>query len=366
MRSCCPEYAFALPRSHFVKRSNVQVKSLCLAIIATTVTTVLFLAAPVVFAAPLRIVKFNAEILTAPGVREGELQKFRWDVARHDQFERVAAVIEALNPDILNLVEVTSREGVDYLVSILHEKGLTSYRGYHVDSHDNYTSMDVALISKIEPDAVEGQSIRTFYSPADDPTWRQFYQSKGYDGKVRKLSTGIDRNAVYLVTFAGHRLGFLGLHLKSNPSSEDSNARRTAQAEIAQRIVHQEIVGRGYLPIILGDINDYDPDVPDRDDTRDTMTEVLRTLKEFDSNKEGSELVNVAGLMPRQADRYTSVWDRNENGVRDPYDVLTMIDHILLPKELMPHVTRVFVFHSIALETSDHRPVVLDIDLPSR
>ncbi|NOY29372.1 MAG: hypothetical protein GXP28_04100 [Planctomycetes bacterium] len=311
---------------------------------------------------PLRIVTFNAEILTAPGIRAGRLEKFRWDVARKAQFERVAAVVEALNPDVLNLVEVTSKEGVDYLVKILHEKGLTDYRGYHVDNNDGFTSMDVALISKIAPDEVEGQAIRTFYSDRDDPTWRQSYRGAGRGGNN---NTGIARHAVYLLTVGGHKLGFLGLHLKSNPSSDSANAKRTAQAEVAKRILHQEIVGRGYLPIVLGDINDYDPDVPDRDETRSTQTEVLRTLKNFDTQHEGPELENIAKLIPRQADRYTSVWDRNENGVRDPYDALTMIDHILLPKALMPYVRRVFIFHSVALETSDHRAVVVDLMLPS-
>ncbi len=315
---------------------------------------------------PLRLVTFNAEILTAPGIRAGKLEKFRWDVARMAQFERVASVIEGLNPDVLNLVEVTSKEGVALLVKILHEKGLTDYRGYHVEGNDKFTGMDVALISKIVPDEVAGRPIQTFYSAKDDPTWRQSYWTNSRKGNRIQLSTGIARHAVYLLTVDGHQLGFLGLHLKANPSSDSANAKRTAQAEVARRIIHQEIVRRGYQPIVLGDINDYDPDVPDRDTTRDTKTNVIGALKNFDSEREGFELENVAKRMPRQADRYTSVWDRNENGVRDPYDVLTMIDHILLPSELMPFVKRAFIFHSIALETSDHRAVVVDLLLPSR
>jgi len=314
----------------------------------------------------LRIATFNAEILTAPGVRKGSLQKFRWDLARTAQFERVAAVIEAINPDVLNLVEVTSKEGVDLLVKILHEKGLTDYRGYHVESNDTFTSMDVALISKIKPDMVEGRAIRTYYSAKDDPTWRQNYPAKSRSGKMSNRSTGVSRHSVYLLTIDGYKLGFLGLHLKSNPSSESANAIRSAQAQVARRIVRQEIVGRGYMPIVWGDINDYDPDVPDRDETRSTLTHVLRDLKNYDAKQPGAELENVAKLIPRQADRYTSFWDRNENRARDPYDVLTMIDHILLPKELMPHVTRAFIFHSIAPETSDHYPLVVDLALPSQ
>ncbi len=315
---------------------------------------------------PLRIATFNAEILTAPGRRDGRLQKYRWDLARREQFERVAAVIEAINPDVLNLVEVTSKASVDLLVEILHEKGLTDYRGYHVENNDGFTSMDVALISKIKPTPVDGQPIRTMYSKRDDPTWRQAYQVKTKAGGTSNRNASISRNAVFLLEIEGYKLGFLGLHLKSNPSNDDANALRASQAKIAQRIIHQEIVGRGYLPIVLGDLNDYDPDVPDRDEKRSTRTTVLRDLKNFDQQHPGDELANVARLIPRQADRYTSFWDRNENRARDPYDVFTMIDHILLPVELMPFIQRAFIFHCVDLETSDHRAVVVDLVLPEK
>src|SRR5262245_62012364 len=111
---------------------------------------------------PLRIVTFNSEFLSAPQVTQGQLENYRFDYGRQQQLERVAYLIETLNPDILNLVEVTSKEAVDELVKILHEKGMTAYRGYHVDSHDTYTGLDVALITKIQPDAVDGKPIRTF------------------------------------------------------------------------------------------------------------------------------------------------------------------------------------------------------------
>jgi len=314
----------------------------------------------------LRIATFNAEILTAPGSREGKLTKYRWDVARNEQFERVAAVIEAINADVLNLVEVTSQESVELLIKILHEKGLDDYQGYHVDGNDSFTSMDVALISRYAPQAIEGQAIRTMYSAEDDPTWREMYQVQGRDGRTWNRNTSVSRNAVYLLDIAGYQLGFLGLHLKSNPSDDAANAKRSAQARIAQRIIRQEITGRGYQPIVLGDINDYDGDVADRDETRSTVTTVLRDLKDFDRRQAGDELVNVAQRMPRQADRYTAFWDRNENGARDPYDVFTMIDHILLPRELMPLVKRAFIFHSVDLETSDHKAVVVDLVLPTK
>lgn len=313
---------------------------------------------------PLRIVTFNAEILTAPGVRAGSLQRFRFDYARGKHIERVADIVETLSPDILNLVEVTSREAVEGIVAILHEKGMTDYRGYHIENDDSFTGMDVALITRLEPDVVEGQTIRHFFSQDKDPTWRQAFDYIGYNGDNRKGYTSVSRNATYCFTVAGHKIGFLGLHLKSNPQDDYANAKRSAESAVAVRIIRSEIASRGYMPVVLGDINDYDPDVPDRDDTRGPSTDVLANLKDYDPDRPGPELINVASHMPRQADRYTSHWDWNENGAHDIQDVYTMIDHILLPKELDPYVKRAFVSRCVGVETSDHYPVIVDLALP--
>ncbi|TWT48912.1 endonuclease/exonuclease/phosphatase family protein [Botrimarina hoheduenensis] len=312
----------------------------------------------------VRIVTFNAEILTAPGVRAGQLQKYRFNQARDAQLDRVADLIEVLTPDVLNLVEVTSVEAVDALISRLHDKGLKDYRGYHIESHDNFSGMDVALITRLPIDEVEGQPIRTIWSEDDDPTWNASYSFTNWDGDPDTDVTSLGRNSLYYLTIAGHKLGFLGLHLKSNPDEAYSNAKRMAEVEVARRIVRSQIVGKGYLPVVLGDLNDYDPAVPDRDDTRDTKTEALAKLKDFDPERPGEELVNVAKKIVNKEDRYTSHWDRNENGAGDGDDVYTMIDHILLPKAFEPYIRRAFIAHVVGLETSDHFPVVVDLALP--
>lgn len=313
---------------------------------------------------PLRLVSFNAEILTAPKVRAGQLQKFRFDHARSLHLERVADVIETLSPDVLNFVEVTSREAVEGVVAILRDKGMADYRGYHVESHDSFSGMDVGVITRLPLDEVDGEPIRTIYSPKGDPTWSQAFSFTNYEGDHEQSGTSLERNSLYFVTVNGWKLGLLGLHLKSNPDDEYSNAKRMAEVELVRRVARGEIVRRGYLPVVLGDLNDYDPDVPDRDDTRSTKTEALHRLKDFDPQRPGDELVNAAKWIGRRADRYTSHWDWNENGAADGEDVFTMIDHILLPRELAPHVKRVFVAHVVGLDTSDHYPVVVDLALP--
>ena len=330
------------------------------------IPALLFVSASVAVAetTSFRLVTFNAEILTAPRVRAGSLNKFRFDYGRSAHLERVAAVIEVLNPDLLNLVEVTCKEAVDRLVEILHEKGMTEYKGYHIDSNDTFTGMDVGVITKLPLDEVDGKTIRTIYSEEEDPTWRQSFSFIGYSGDRMQSSTSLSRNSIYFLTIAGHKLGFFGLHLKSNPTDQFSNAKRTAQATLVRRAIHAEIVSRGYTPVLLGDLNDYDPDVPDSDQSRSTKTEVVKSLKDYDHDSEGDELVNAATLISRQADRFTSHWDWNENGAADGDDVFTMIDHVLLPKQLMPHVRRVFIARCVSLETSDHYPVVVDLELP--
>ena len=313
---------------------------------------------------PLRIVTFNAELLNAPGVTPGQLQKYRFDYARRGHIERVANLIETLNPDVLNLLEITSKQAVDQIVEVLHEKGLTEYRGYHVDSNDTFSGLDVAVITKIPLDEIDGKAIRTFFSEGNDPTYRRAIRFRGRDGRMIDAWTSLSRNSLYFLTVGGHKLGFLGLHLKAIPDDEYSNARRGGEAEIVRQLVRAEIVPRGYLPIVLGDLNDYDPDIPDRDESRNPSTTVLKDIKDFDPDRPGPELANVASKIVRQADRYTNHWDWNENGADDPQDVYSMIDHILLAKELMPYVTRAFICHSVSADVSDHFAVVVDLRLP--
>ena len=321
----------------------------------------------------LRIVCFNVENLAAPGERT-RITRFRFEPARRRHIDRVAAVLETLAPDIVVLPEVVSRESVDALADLLREKGLGSYRGWHVDGSDAFTGFDVAILSRIEPDEVDGRRIRILVpekrkkgtapaAAATDEWLREPYVVRDASGAEERDEAVLQRHALAFFTVCGRRLGVLGLHLKSNPSDPAANAQRTAETRIARDIIRREIVARGCLPIVLGDLNDYDPDVPMADAVRKTQTTVLKDLKDFDPDRPGPELVNAAGLMPRVADRYTSHWDFNENGAADGDDVFTMIDHILVPRELERDVTRAFICHASDLDISDHFPVVVDLDL---
>jgi len=328
---------------------------------------------------PLRIACFNAENLAAPGERT-TLTRFRFEPARRRHLEHIAAVVETLAADVVVMPEVVSRAGVDAIVDLLHAKGLREYRGYHVDGRDKFSGFDVAILSRIEPDEVNGRPIQIFVpsgnkrssKPAGDgdgqadggDEWlRRDYSHVDARGVTRNEQAVLQRHAVAYFTVCGRKIGLLGLHLKSNPSDVGSNAQRSAETAIAREIIRREIVARGYSPIVLGDINDYDPDVPMADAGRRTRTTVLHDLKDYDDASTGDELVNAAQFIPRVADRYTSHWDFNENGAADSDDVFTMIDHVLVSRDMVPAITRAFICHAIDLDISDHFPVVVDFDL---
>ena len=325
-------------------------------------------------ASNVRIACFNVESLTVPD-EWSRFAHFRFPPGRLRHLEGVAAVIEVVNPDILILSEVSSRESCDALVALLREKELGDFQAYHVDGRDSYTGFDVAVVSRLKPDRVEGKLIHLF-APDRTPRLRDVqqgtvplpwtaerYTKSKQGGEDVEAIAVVKRHSVCFISVFGKKMGLVGLHLKSNPSDPEANAQRMAEAAIVQRIVQREVISRGYAPIILGDINDYDPDVEMADATRETQTSVLQMLKDYDPHQEGEELINIASHIPRVADRFSSHWDYNENGAADSDDVFTLIDHILIDQRFKPGIKRAFICHASSLDISDHFPVVVDIDL---
>lgn len=322
----------------------------------------------------VRIACFNVESLTIPG-EWSRFARYRFPPGRMQHLEGVAAVVEVVNPDILVLSEVSSAESCVALAALLRDKGLGDFQSYHVDGRDGYTGFDVAFLSRVQPDKIQGRFIHLF-APNPTPRLRDIqngsaplpwtaerYKKPEEEGGDVEAIAVLKRHAVCFFSLFGHKLGLIGLHLKSNPSDAQANAQRMAEAAIVRRIVQREIVKREYSPILLGDLNDYDPDVEMADSTRKTQTSVLRLLKDIDPQRDGDELVNAAAHIPRIADRFSSHWDYNENGAADGDDVFTLIDHILLEKQLATGLTRAFICHANSLEISDHFPVIVDLDL---
>jgi len=302
---------------------------------------------------PLRIATFNTQWLTATA---GSSDKDPWGDEPEAHLQDIAGVIEALNPDIINLVEVVDLEAVEALKEALLQRGLTDYHYYWLDSYDTYTDQDLAVVTRYPLTTLSGQELHQFYSPNLEGPWRApITGGKG--------STSISKGLVYFLDIQGIRLGFLGLHLKANPGSKRANAQREAQADVAARILRSVIIPNGGIPVVLGDFNDYDPGFEDRQDDLSSKTSVLAKIRDFDRKQQGEELFNTGELIFPPDKRFTAHWDRNQNRIIDQGDKLTMIDHILLGKELMDKVIRVWIDHSFGPEVSDHWPVVVDLQL---
>ncbi len=304
-------------------------------------------------APPLRVATFNVKWLTesatetrmAPWKNEGELAAHRRELSR---------VIAAVNADVLCLQEVTTRRALEKLAA---EPALKSfkYRVLHVESADRGTGQDVAFLvsPRVRLDTIESAPIRRFADtlpgrPAD---------MKRNDPRRQRLT----KHA--LICFSKpERMCVLGLHLLAHPDDRGRIAKRETQARITTHIVNAEILARGYTPIVLGDINDFDPDAGGPSSYKMKRRSVLSILKDVDTARAGEELTNAVLRMPVAEMRYSAWWDKNKNGARDSTDPLSLIDHILVDKRLAKRVVKATIRHDLHDGTlSDHWPVVVEI-----
>jgi endonuclease/exonuclease/phosphatase family metal-dependent hydrolase len=298
--------------------------------------------------ASLRIASFNLEWLTAtatetrmaPWKNEADLAAHRRDLAR--------ILSQDVRADILCVLEVTSRAALDKLAAepALKKSG---YRVLHLESGDTGTGQDVAFLVRVPVDKIDGLEIRRF---ADTLS--------GRPGKMRRNDARRQRLTKHAVVCfsAPAKLCVLGVHLLAHPDDKGRTRKRETQARIIAQIIRDEIVRRGYAPVVVGDFNDFDPAVtPDSGQDR----RVLRFVKDFDPRRIGPELFNAAERIP-EAERYSAWWDRNKNGKRDSTDPVSLLDHILIDNVLSKRIGKAGILHgSHDGSVSDHWPVVVEL-----
>jgi len=116
--------------------------------------------------------------------------------------------------------------------------------------------------------------------------------------------------------------------------------------------------------IVLGDMNDFDEDVLDRNENF-PISSVLCILK-GNCGKHSKEytLYNVAEKATQDT-RYTDWWDSNGNCVSASNE-FSMIDHILVSPNLFNHIQSVQFYHEYdeycGKYNSDHYPIIVDFD----
>lgn len=306
----------------------------------------------------LRLMALDSNWLAA---KENESKKDPWKTQKQvdDHRQRIAGIISSLEPDLVVMTKSLSKESVDKLIQILHRKGLKSYRYFHKESQDKNTNQDITLITRFIPDPINHQFIHSFYSKDLKGFWRQKYLWEDNSGNTYEKSTSIRKNALFYFTLYGKKIALLGLHLKENPNRKKTNAQREAQALLVQKIIQEQIDSKGYLPIVLGNFNDFDSDIPDKSSSV-SKTRTLSLIKNYDSSTSSPTLLNAMEWIPSIEDRYTSYFDANKNQIIDKKDLWTSTEHILIHKNLEKYIHRVFIDHGHSTSTSNHWPIIVD------
>lgn len=309
--------------------------------------------------APLRIATFNTEWLTA-SAHETRMAPWKTEEELANHRRRIAAILAEVHPDIVALEEVTSRAALEKLAAEPPLRKL-GYRALHVESEDHGTGQDVAFLvgPRIQLDMIQGAVIRRF---ADTLAGRPArFSKKGKKSKKGSLDQRLTKHA--LVCFSKpEKICLLGLHLLAHPDDRGRTAKRETQARIAANIVRSEIITRGYGTVVLGDFNDFDPTVSGTEQYGEGNRNVLSILKDVDPSRLGPELVNAAARVEPFSARYSAWWDKNENGMRDSTDPLSLIDHILVDQTLAKRIVKVEIRHDLHDGTvSDHWPVSMEI-----
>jgi exonuclease III len=304
-------------------------------------------------AQPLRIATFNLKWLTETAT---ETRMAPWEDEEHLAEHRagLADAIAAIRADVLCVQEVTTRGALEKLAAEPVLKALR-YRVLHIESEDTGTGQDVAFLVSphVRIDSVGGAAIRRF---ADTLPGRPANLDRR-DPRRQRLT----KHA--LVCFSQPlKACVLGVHLLAHPNDRGRTARREAQALTAAHIVRTEIVERGYTPIVLGDFNDFDPEVGGPSSYAVKKRHVMRIIKDYDTTRPGLEMINMAQLIHPANKRYSSYWDRNKNNKPDARDAYSLLDHILIDQSFEKRISNPRIRHDLHDGSlSDHWPIVVDL-----
>jgi len=300
----------------------------------------------------LRIMQYNVEWLFLDYYKAADCpgDGCTWKNESHakEHLQAVANVVNKFNPDIINLCEV---EGCDELNSLKDKLSSNTYESFMIKGSDTATGQNVGMISKINPISDLYRSDNRYDYPIDGTKC-------SYDGSG---SEGISKHFVSEFVLNDVNVAMISLHLLAFPSRQDRCVEREAQAKVAEEII-ESYVERNYEIIVIGDFNDYDPNILDLNDDV-PISQVIDIIKGNSNDK--FSLYNVNELV-EQKYRYSNWWDKNNN-CYSTSDELVLIDHIFLSKGLYDKISNVSIYHGYYEDCekidSDHFPIILDISM---
>ena len=158
------------------------------------------------------------------------------------------------------------------------------------------------------------------------------------------------------------KIAYISLHFLAFPDRVDRCVKREGQAMVIQDLII-EYVKQGYEILVIGDMNDYDNEINDKNDDK-PISQVLNILK--GEHSDGVyKLTNLNSLVAKE-ERYSDWWDKNGN-CDSSDDELVLIDHILVSNGLYNKVKNVSIYHEYHEQcgtlNSDHYPIIVDLDI---
>ena len=341
----------------------------------------------------LRIIQYNVEWLFLEPSPNESCPGSGCSWANEDEAEthatQVAQILRSLKGDIVNLCEIEGCDELLYLQNLLPD---LNYNHYMIQGSDTITYQNVGLLSNIKPtNNLMRSNLKVSYPVSgttcnDTPysnflteaksmkhkkrkqhqnkgTWRkqqvEYKESHKFSSKNRdpgeKEYSGVSKH--YHTTFQINEMNIalIGIHLLAIPTDPSRCMKREAQATVIRSIV-DEYSKKGYEILVMGDFNDFDGEVLDRNSNKPT-SRVLSIIK-------GDNLYTAAEKI-NQSQRYSDWYDADLDCQEDLDDDVSMIDHILMTKGLFEKIENVSIRNDLYREfcgtyNSDHWPVVVD------
>ena len=263
----------------------------------------------------------------------------------------VANVIKGLNPDIINFCEI---EGCDELNMLKTELNDNSYNPYLKQGTDTSTGQNVGILTRIDP-------LVSLYRTEERISYPVQGSKCGYTGS--SSTSGVSKHYITEFNLNGLKTALIGAHLLAYPTDSTRCAEREAQAQVLQNVIYSYI-SKGYEVIFLGDLNDFDAEVPDINSDK-PISYVLDTLKGLFGTKKGTYTLTNAASKIAQSERYSYWYDSDNNCDTSSQKDYSMIDHVLMSSKIFNKISKVSIYHGYKEYcdklNSDHYPVVVDL-----
>jgi len=265
----------------------------------------------------------------------------------------VAKVVKQLNPDIINFCEVEGCDELNILKDILDDNSYTSYLKKGTDTS---TGQNVGILTRVDPLVNLYRTELKYNYPIPG-------SKCGYTGSVG--SSGVSKHYITEFKFNIYNIAFIAAHLLAIPTDPSRCAQREAQSSILQNTIYSYI-NKGYEVIMLGDFNDYDPDVLDINNNEPT-SKVLNILKGIEGEFAGMYTLHNVAEELQEKQRFSDWWDSDNNCNTSSQNDYSMIDHVLVTDAIKHNILNAFIYHDYdeycGKYNSDHYPIVIDFTL---